>query len=60
MAELTSDLAGRFRGDPNLSIMLDQLCELADQFVAEDGLPVKDAAKLAFERVLADQKRGAA
>lgn len=60
MAELTADLARRFRGDPTLPMLLDQLCELADQFVAEDGLPLRDAAKLAFERVLADQKRGAA
>ncbi len=60
MAELTADLARRFRGDPTLPMIFDQFCELGDQFVAEDRLPLKDAAKLAFERVLRDQKRGAA
>ena len=63
MAELTADLAQRFAGDPGLTTMLNQFCELADRYHDSDAyepLPFVDACKLAYEKVLSDRERGAA
>ena len=60
MGALTADLARRFPDDPDLSTMLDQLCEWTDLFRDQDGHPLELAAQMAYQKVLADRQRGAA
>ena len=55
-----AELRTYFADEPNLADLLDLFDQWVDMYHEADGHPLELAARMAFEKVLADQAKGAA